>query len=149
MGYILGGDPTKGIFSAEDQLPTHAFANLVTGKAGTMDQINWNFQPRLELNWDIPWVKGLSAKASLSISGGNGIGTLWRESPNLYYEKFTGQNSHIPDGIDWERAGGAYEYQNGLINGEYQQSLNREYRRNLGHQAAQSRAALRARRAAR
>jgi TonB-linked SusC/RagA family outer membrane protein len=57
------------------------------------------------------------------------------ESPKLYYEKFTGQNSHIPDGIDWERAGGAYEYQNGLINGEYQQSLNREYRRNLGHQA--------------
>lgn len=94
-------------------LPTGNFdntntASLAQGNGGNTRPSTNNFSPTFQLKYEIPGVKGLSAKATFAYNTTNSYTKSWRNSPYIYYFKTAGTNNHIvTDQLDVSRAGGA------------------------------------------
>jgi TonB-linked SusC/RagA family outer membrane protein len=93
-------------------LPTGNFdntntANLAEGNGGYTKPSNNSFSPTFQLKYEIPGVKGLSAKATFAYNTDNGYTKAWRNAPYIYYFKTAGTNNHIvTDQLDSNRSGG-------------------------------------------
>ena len=82
-------------------------ANLAEGNGGYTRPTNNIISPTFQLKYDIPGVKGLSAKGTIAYSTTNNYTKAWRNSPYIYYFKTAGEHNHIiTDELDSSRSGG-------------------------------------------
>jgi len=82
-------------------------ANLAKGNGGYTRPTNNYISPSFELKYEIPGIKGLSAKGSFAYNTSNNYTKAWRNAPYIYYFKTTGTHNHIiTDQLDSARSGG-------------------------------------------
>lgn len=76
-------------------LPTSANGAILTGDGGYKQGKTQNYNQRLELEYQVPWVKGLFLKGSFSYSNRYGYGRQWGQAPTVYYFVTAGEHGHI------------------------------------------------------
>jgi TonB-linked SusC/RagA family outer membrane protein len=82
-------------------------ANLAKGNGGYTRPTNNSISPTFQLKYDIPGIKGLSAKGTFAYNTSNNYTKAWRNSPYIYYFKTAGEHNHIvTDELDSARSGG-------------------------------------------
>lgn len=82
-------------------------ANLAKGAGGYIRPSNNYISPTFQLKYNIPGVKGLSAKGIFAYNTYNGYSKSFRNSPYIYYFKTAGEHNHIiTDELDSARSGG-------------------------------------------
>ena len=82
-------------------------ANLAKGNGGYTRPTNNYISPTFQLKYDIPGIKGLSAKGTFAYNTSNNYTKAWRNAPYIYYFKTAGAHNHIvTDQLDSARSGG-------------------------------------------
>lgn len=82
-------------------------ASLAKGNGGYTRPSNNYITPTFQLKYEIPGVKGLSAKGTIAYNTMNNYTKAWRNAPYIYYFKTAGTNNHIvTDQLDSSRAAG-------------------------------------------
>ncbi|MEX6690686.1 TonB-dependent receptor [Danxiaibacter flavus] len=82
-------------------------ANLAEGAGGYIRPYNSNISPTFQLKYNIPGIKGLSAKGMFAYNTYNGYTKTFANAPYIYYFKTAGQHNHIiTDELDSARTGG-------------------------------------------
>ena len=82
-------------------------ANLAKGNGGYTRPTNNSISPTFQLKYDIPGIKGLSAKGTFAYNTTNNYTKAWRNSPYIYYFKTAGEHNHIvTEELDSARSGG-------------------------------------------
>jgi len=103
---------TPGRPSFTNNLPVGNFdntntANLAKGAGGYTRPTNNSLSPTFQLKYEIPGIRGLSAKGIFSYNTYNSYTKAWRNSPFIYYFKTTGTHNHIiTDQLDSLAPGG-------------------------------------------
>jgi TonB-linked SusC/RagA family outer membrane protein len=121
-----------------DGMPVSDVGAIIQGQGGNNSSKVFNFQPKLELMYNVPWIKGLSLRASLSIANGSSDLRAWREASYIYTFKMTGAHSHIyTNELDYANNAGYKVLDNTVVlqNGGYQHKLSEEFDRSIEHQA--------------
>ncbi|MEO8416409.1 MAG: TonB-dependent receptor [Ginsengibacter sp.] len=82
-------------------------ANLAKGNGGYTRPSNNYISPTFQLKYEIPGIKGLSAKGTFAYNTSNNYTKAWRNAPYIYYFKTNGTHNHIiTDELDSARSGG-------------------------------------------
>jgi TonB-linked SusC/RagA family outer membrane protein len=133
---LLNYSPLKPLYI--NGMPLDGNGAIILGNGGINSTKTFNFQPKLELTYTIPYVKGLSLKASLSVANGSSNLRGWREASYTYNFIMTGTHNHIySNDLDLANPLGYKILDNTVVlqNGGYQHKLNEEYDRSVSHQA--------------
>ncbi|MEX6688325.1 TonB-dependent receptor [Danxiaibacter flavus] len=90
-------------------------ANLAKGAGGYIRPANNYLSPTFQLKYNIPGIKGLSAKGVFAYNTYNGYSRTFANAPYIYYFKTAGEHKHIiTDQLDSSRAGG-YKVLDGAV----------------------------------
>jgi TonB-linked SusC/RagA family outer membrane protein len=76
-------------------LPTSTNGAILTGDGGYKQSKTQNYNSRLVLEYQVPWVEGLFLKGSFSYSNRYGYGRQWGQAPTVYYFVTAGEHGHI------------------------------------------------------